>query len=173
MKADAHCEVVEEPVPPQDRNVVSDQVIRLTGAGALEKCPQLLRRVEVVREDTGGKLVFLSNLHHLGASTIAVSCKDRCQIELYFKALKQNLKIKTFVVTSANAAKTQTWTALICMLLLRYLQLASCFGWSMSNLVALRQMNLFTHRDLMAWMNELFTLPDEPPESPPATLSCT
>ena len=66
MKADARCEVVEEPVPPQDRNVVSDQVIRLTGAGALEKCPQLLRRVEVVREDTGGKLVFLSNLHHLG-----------------------------------------------------------------------------------------------------------
>lgn len=172
MKADARCDVVEEPMPPQNRNVVSEQVIRLTGAGALEKCPQLLRRVEVVREDTGGKLVFLNNLHHPGASTVAASYKDRCQIELFFKALKRNLKIKTFVVTSANAVKKQTWTALICRLLLRYLQLASCFGWSMSNLVALRQMNLFTHRDLMAWVGEPLALPDEPPESPPATLSC-
>ena len=70
------------------------------------------------------------NLHNLGASTIAAIYKDRWQIELFFKALKQNLKIKTFVGTSANAVKTQIWTALICMLLLRYLQLSSKFGWS-------------------------------------------
>ena len=60
---------------------------------------------------------------------------------------------------------------MICMLLLRYLQLASRFGWSMSNLVALLRMNLFTHRDLMAWVNEPFVLPDEPPESPQAELN--
>lgn len=173
MKTDARYEVVEERTPPQNRNVLSDQVIRLTGAGAQDKCPQLLRRVEVVREDTGGTLVFLTNLHHLGASTIAAIYKDRWQIELFFKALKQNLKIKTFVGTSANAVKTQIWTALICMLLLRYLQLSSRFGWSMSNLVALLRMNLFTHRDLMAWINEPFALPDEPQESPQAPLAFT
>jgi IS4 transposase len=114
-----------------------------------------LRRVEVVREDTGGILVFLTN-HHLGASTIAAIYKDRWQIELFFKALKQNLKIKTFVGTSSNTIKTQIWTALISMLLLRYLQLSSHFGWSLSKLVALLRMNLFTHCDLMAWLNQPF-----------------
>jgi hypothetical protein len=79
-----------------------------------------------------------------------------------FKALKQNLKIKTFVGTSANAVKTQIWTALICMLLLRYLLLRSRFGWSLSNLVAMLRMNLFTHKDLHAWLDEPFQNPPDP-----------
>ena len=61
---------------------------------------------------------------------------DRWQIELFFKALKQNLTIKTFVGTSANALKVQVWTALIAMLLLKYLQLKARFAWTISNLVA-------------------------------------
>ena len=125
----------------------------------------------MVHQATGGTLVFLTKLHHLGATTIAAIYKDRWQIELFFKALKQNLKIKTFVGTSANAVKTQIWTALICMLRLRHLQLVSRFGWSMSNLVALLRMNLFTHRDLMAWVNQPFAVPDEPLESPQAPLA--
>jgi hypothetical protein len=129
---------------------------------AKEKCPHLLRRIEAIREDTGGTLVFLTNHLGLGASTIAAIYKDRWQIELFFKALKQNLKIKTFVGTSANAVKTQIWTALISMLLLRYLQLSSRFGWRLSNLVALLRMNLFTHRDLMAWLNQPFATPPDP-----------
>jgi len=100
--------------------------------------------------------VFLTNHHGLGASTVASIYKDRWQVELFFKALKQNLKIKTFIGTSANAVKIQIWTALIAMLLLRYLQLISRFGWSLSNLVALLRMNLFTHRDLRAWLNVPF-----------------
>ena len=99
MKDNAQFEVVEEREPPQNRNILQDQIIRLTGVGAQEKCPHLLRRVEVVREDTGGILVFLTNHLGLGASTIAAIYKDRWQIELFFKALKQNLKIKTFVGT--------------------------------------------------------------------------
>ena len=92
----------------------------------------------------------------LGASTVAAIYKDRWQIELLFKTLKQNLKIKTFVGTSANAVKIQIWTALIAMLILRFLQLRSQFNWSLSNLVALLRMNLFTHRDLWAWLNKPF-----------------
>ncbi len=113
MKDNAQYEVVEERDPPQNRNILKDQTVRLTGTGAQEKCPHLLRRVVVIREDTGETLVFLSNHHGLGASTIAAIYKDRWQVELFFKALKQNLKIKTFVGTSANAVKTQIWTALI------------------------------------------------------------
>ena len=85
--------------------------------------------------------------------------------ELFFKALKQNLKIKTFVGTSANAVHTQIWTALIAMLLLRYLQFSSRYGWSLSNLVALLRMNLFTHRDLMAWLNQPFATPPNPQDA--------
>ena len=72
----------------------------------------MLRRIEAVREDTGGILVFITNHLKLDASTVAAIYKDRWQIELFFKALKQNLKIKTFVGISANAVKSQIWTAL-------------------------------------------------------------
>ena len=171
MKDNAQFEVVEEHVPPQHRNILKDQTIRLTGTGAQEKCPHLLRRVEAVREDTGDTLVFLTNHHGLGASTVAAIYKDRWQIELFFKALKQNLKIKTFVGTSANAVKTQIWTALISMLLLRYLQMSSRFGWSLANLVALLRMNLFTHRDLMAWLDQPFATPPDPQNNPQASLA--
>jgi hypothetical protein len=162
MKDNAQFEVVEERPAPQNRNILRDQTVRLTGVGAQDKCPHLLRRVEAVREDTGEVLVFLTNHHGLGASTVAAIYKERWQVELFFKALKQNLKIKTFVGTSANAVKIQIWTALISMLLLRYLQLLSRFGWSLSNLVALLRMNLFTHRDLTAWLNEPFAAPPDP-----------
>lgn len=171
MKDNALFEVVQEREPPTNRNILKDQVIRLTGTGAQEKCSHLLRRIEAVREDTGDILVFLTNHHKLGASTIAAIYKDRWQIELFFKALKQNLKIKTFVGVSANAVKTQIWTALISMLLLRYLQLSSRFGWSLSNLVALLRMNLFTHRDLMAWLDQPFTTPPDPQAHPQANLA--
>ena len=171
MKDNTLFEVVEEHEVPKHRNILKDQTIRLTGTGAQQKCPHLLRRIEAVREDTGGILVFLTNHHGLGATTIAAIYKDRWQIELFFKALKQNLKIKTFVGTSANAVKTQIWTALISMLLLRYLQLSSRFGWSLANLVALLRMNLFTHRDLMAWLDQPFATPPDPQDNPQAALA--
>ena len=80
-------------------------------------------------------------------------------MELFFKAIKQNLKIKTFLGTSANAVHTQIWTALIAMLVLRYLQLKSTFGWSLSNLAALLRHQLFVYRDLFAWLNDPFEAP--------------
>lgn len=170
MKDNAQFEVLEETDSPQNRRILKDQTIRLTGVGAQEKCAHLLRRIEALRKDTGEVLVFLTNHHGLGASTIAAIYKDRWQIELFFKALKQTLKIKTFVGTSANAVKTQIWTALIAMLLLRYLQLSSRFGWSLANLVALLRMNLFSHRDLMAWLDKPFATPPDPQDTPQATL---
>jgi IS4 transposase len=109
-------------------------------------------------------LVFLTNNLQLGATTISAIYKERWQIEIFFKALKQNLKIKTFVGTSANAVKIQIWTALIVMLIFRFLQFRSQFNWSLSNLVALLRMNLFTHRDLWAWLSKPFEIPPIPYE---------
>jgi hypothetical protein len=160
MKDNALYEVVERRTVPQGTPILKDQIIRLTGSQAEGKCPFLLRRVEVYIPEKNVTYAFLTNHLKLGSTTIAAIYKDRWQIELFFKALKQNLKIKTFVGTSANAVKIQIWTALIAMLILRYLQLKSRYPWSLSNLIALLRLNLFTHRDLWSWLNNPFdTLP--------------
>ena len=158
MKENALYEVVEEKKVPQNRNILKDELIELRGLGVIERCPYPLRRIEVYNPEKNEILVFLTNHLTLGATTIAAIYKDRWQIELFFKALKQNLKIKTFVGTSPNAVKIQIWTALVAMSILRFLQLRSKFNWSLSNLVALLRMNLFTHRDLWAWLNKPFEI---------------
>ena len=132
---------------------------------AAERCPYHLRRIEFYNAEKDEILVFLTNHMKLGASTVPAIYKDRWQIELFFKALKQNLKIKTFVGTSPNAVKIQIWTALIAMLILRFLQLRSKYSWSLSNLIALLRMNLFTHRSLWAWLNEPFEVLPAPYQS--------
>ena len=154
MKENACYEVIEERPIPQRRRILTDQIIRLIGVGAEERCPHPLRRIEVDYPEKDEILVFLTNHLGFGASTVAAIYKDRWQIELFFKALTQNLKIKTFVGTSANAVKIQVWTALIALLLLRYLQLKSRWAWSLSNLVALLRMNLFTYLDLWSWVHD-------------------
>lgn len=156
MKDNALYEVAESREVPQRSNILKDEVICLTGIRASEKCPYQLRRIEFYDAEKDRVFEFLTNNMKLGATTIAAVYKDRWQVELFFKALKQNLKIKTFVGTSPNAVKTQIWTALIAMLILRYLQLRAKFSWSLSNLVALLRMNLFTHRDIWAWLDKPF-----------------
>lgn len=165
LKINAHYEVVGERPVPRGRNILKDELIEFRGPKAEEKCPYPLRLITVYNPETDTILLFVTNHMDLGATTVAAIYKDRWQIETFFKALKQNLKIKTFVGTSANAVKTQIWTALISMLVLRYLQLRSTFHWSLSNLVALLRMNLFTHRDLWAWLDhpfEVLPVPYEP-----------
>jgi len=82
--------------------------------------------------------------------------------QLFFKALKQNLRVKTFVGTSANALKIQIWTALISLLLIKFLQLRSRLGWSLSRLVALLRQQLFVYRDLWRWIDHPFERPPQP-----------
>jgi hypothetical protein len=164
MKDNAVYEVVGKRPVPQNRNILKDELIELRGPKAIEKCPHPLRRIEVYDPDNDKILVFLTNHMTLGATTISGIYKDRWRIETFFKALKQNLKIKTFVGTSANAVKIQIWTALMAMLILRFLQLRAKFSWSLSNLTALLRMNLFTHRDLWDWINKPFDIPPVPYE---------
>ena len=157
MKAGSLYEVVERHTVAAGSAVRRDQTSRLTSAVAQKKCPHLLRRIEVWDEKHQRLLVFLTNHFKLAASTVGAIYKDRWQIELFFKALKQNLKIKTFVGTSENAVRIQIWTALITLLILRFLQLKSKWGWSLSNPVALLRMNLFKHRDLWTWLDDPFS----------------
>jgi len=161
MKTNTVYAVEEECEVPANGNVLRDQIISLPALRSAGEEPVLFRRIEYWNEDKREILVFFTNLLHLAASTIAAIYKDRWQVELFFKALKQTLKVKTFLGTSANAVKTQIWTALIAMLILKYLQMKSTFGWSLSNLAALLRQQLFIFRDLWAWLNH-------PLEGPPA-----
>lgn len=153
----------KRPVLPE-RGILTDQEIEWADPQARRRCPVRLRRIAYLDEE-GHRWVYLTNHLEFAASTIAKIYKQRWQIELLFKALKQNLRIKTFVGTSANALQIQIWTALIAILLLKYLQFRSRLSWSLSNLVALLRWNLFTYRDLWRWLDDPFTLPPQP--SPP------
>lgn len=164
------CEVLERRTVPIRGNVTSDETIQLTSKHARERCPSPLRRVVVWDAEHERELVFLTNVFHLAASTIGAIYKDRWQIELFFKALKQNLKIKTFVGTSENAVNVQIWTALIAMLLLKFLLLKSTWAWSLSNLAAMLRFNLLSYRDLWAWLDAPFEIPIILPEGEQLTL---
>jgi len=157
----------EDRLVPRGSNVRKDQLIRLNPLMAAAPCPEDLRLVTVWDEENQREIELLTNELKLSAATISAIYKERWQIELFFKALKQSLKIKTFVGTSPNAVRTQIWTALIAMLLIKILQQRSTFGWALSNLVALLRWNLFTYRSLWEWINRPF---DTPPETPPDQL---
>lgn len=118
-----------------------------------------LRRIEVWSEKHQEVLVLLTNHLCFGSTTIAQIYRERWKIEVFFRHLKQHLRIKTFVGTNANALHVQIWTALIAMLLLKYLQLRARFGWSLSNLVALLRQQLFVCPDSQAWLDEPFQAP--------------
>lgn len=158
LKDNASFEVVEDRTIPEHRNVLKDQII-FFHSQAEPSDEFFFRSVEVWDEEKQEPIAFLTNHLGFGATTIAAIYKDRWQVELFFKALKQNLKIKTFLGTSPNAVKTQIWTALIAMLIVRYLQLMSSFGWSLSNLVVLLRYQLFVYRDLFTWLNSTFEGP--------------
>jgi hypothetical protein len=146
-----------------EQRPVTGAVVRLDQVILLEKHrrygfePVRLRRVVVAGED--GEFEIFTNNFTLAASTIGEIYRQRWQIENFFRAIKQNLRIKTFVGTSANALKIQIWSALIALLILKFLQLRARCGWSLSRLVALIRMHLFTYRELWTWLDDPFHVP--------------
>jgi len=162
LKENTLYEVVEERLVPAGSNVRSDQVIRLTGDKAEEKCPSLLRRVVVWDAENEREIALLTNLLDFDAAVVGDIYKARWQIELFFKALKQNLKVKSFVGTTENALRIQIWTALIALLLVRWLCHLTRAGWSLSLTAAMLRMNLFVYRDLREWLDDPTVWRDEP-----------
>lgn len=162
LKANADVVRVESRPVPERGKVLREKTFRLNAFMAGRPDLPDLRRIVIWLEDKSQELVLLTNNFELAASTIATIYKDRWQIELFFKLLKQQLKIKTFVGTSANAVRIQIWTALIAVLIVRYLQFRSTFKWAVSNLVALLRWNLFSYRNLWEWLNRPFDTPPEP-----------
>ena len=165
LKDNARYEVLDAGPVPANRNILSDDLIQFTGDKAQKDCPFPLRRVVVWDAAGNREIVLLTNLLEFGSTTIAAIYKDRWEIELFFKALKQNLKVKSFVGTSENALRIQIWTALIAILLLKWVHHLSKAKWSLSNLASMLRLNLFTYRDLGAWLDNPFGTPPILPDS--------
>ena len=156
MKTSAVYEVVESRDVAEDF-ILEDQVIRLSSTKAKKDCPTYLRRVKIRREEDGKTLVFISNDLKRTAVEIAALYKSRWQIELFFKWIKQNLKIKRFIGRSENAVKIQVLTAMIAYLLLRLAQITTTCKLSLQQIVRRISLNLTRRCSLL----ELFSDPPE------------
>lgn len=150
LKSNAHYRVISRRRVLKDKGVTSDQTIEFIGVQTSRKCPIPLRRIGYRDPETGKHYVFLTNHFKLSASTIADIYRSRWQIELFFKWIKQNLRIKSFVGTSKNAVLTQIWIALCVYLILAFIKFQSKLTKSMQQILRLLQLNLFEKRDLMA-----------------------
>lgn len=167
LKSNAAYQVIEEYGLPRRQHLVADEDIVLSRCAS----PRRYRLVTVQDPESAEVFTFLTNHLTLSPATIAAIYKERWQIELLFKALKQNLQLKSFLGQSANAVKIQIWTALIALLLIKYLKHRATHKWSLSNLHAMLRMNLFVHRSLVAWLDNPFQPPPDPPPTQQGVLS--
>ena len=163
QKRNARYRVIERRDVLKSKGLTCDQSILLTGTKAAT-CPVPLRRVGYRDPDTGKHYVFMTNNFHLAAKTIADIYKARWQIELFFKCIKQNLKIKSFVGTSRNAVLTQIWVAMCTYLLLAWIKFSSRIDSSLQQMIRLLQLNLFERRELLPLRR------GDPPEAVDRTL---
>ena len=148
QKSNATYDVVERRNASKKQGLTSDQTIKIKGNKAND-CPIALRRIGYRDPETRKHYVFLTNNFKLAAKTIADIYKARWQIELFFKWIKQNLKIKSFIGTSKNAVLTQIWIALCMYLLLAYIKFCNQLSISFQQIIRLLQLNLFERRDLI------------------------
>jgi putative transposase len=148
LRTKAVYEVLERRSVNKSQGVTSDQIIQFNSAHALKRGAPKLRRVGYRDQESGKWYMFLTNNFKLSAATIAAIYKDRWQVELFFKAIKQNLKIKAFVGLSKNAILTQIWIAMISYLLLSFARHSAKAGWTVQRIMRVIQLNLFERRSL-------------------------
>ena len=150
LKSNAKTAVIDRRPVLKSKGLICDESIEFTGMYTVKKCPIPLRRIGYRDPETGKRYVFLTNNFKLAAKTIADIYKARWDVELFFKWIKQNLKIKSFIGTSKNAVMTQIWIALCMYLLLAFIKFQSKLNKSMQQILRLLQLNLFEKRGLLA-----------------------
>jgi hypothetical protein len=166
LKKNADFEVLMNKDVSKYMNIGYDQQIILSGYYSEKKCPNKLRIIESYDPETNKKITLLTNHHSWSPETIAAIYKDRWQIEIFFKAIKQNLQIKSFYGTSENAVLTQIWISMITYLLLKYLAYASSEGWTVGQLMAVIPILLFLQKDIWLILNKLKIDPSRYAENP-------
>lgn len=140
-------------------DVLEDEDVYLTSPKSKKLYGSILRRIRFLDSTTGKEYVFLTNNRRWDAQTVADIYKERWSIEVFFKQIKSHMKIKSFVGTSENAVLIQIWTAMIAMLLLKYLKEKADYKWHLSNMVTFIRLNLFVKICLMDWLNNPFYKP--------------
>ncbi len=166
LKTNSQYRVLERFDVSSHPNITSDQNIEWTGFNSTKKYPGMLRRIRSVDSETGKSIILITNNFDWSALTIAKIYKDRWQIELFFKTIKQQLIVKSFVGTSRNALLSQLWVALIAYLMLSYLKFKSSFQWSVYTLCSVLPTNLFARRNLWDWLNAPFHQKSSKPINP-------
>lgn len=158
LKSNIKIKRLEELPLPDDRhqNILVDEYIELTAPKSKQEYPDKMRRVVVYNEEKNDIIELITNNFTWTANTISELYKSRWQIEIFFKEIKQLLKIKSFVGTSQNAVLIQIWTAMITILILKYLKHVAKYSWALSNLVAFLRLNLFVKIDLQLWLDNPF-----------------
>lgn len=156
---------VKELELPEERHqhVLKDEVIELTGTKTKEKYPKKLRRVVLWDEKNQQTIEVITNQMSWTANTITELYKARWEVQIFFRDIKQQLHIKSFIGTSRNAVMIQIWTALITILILKALKTQAKHGWYLSNLVAFIRLNLFVKVDLHKWIDNPFEKEQPPP----------
>ena len=149
MKSNARYEVIESRATQSDQ-VLSDEIIRLNSDKAKTDCPIPLRRIVFERAEDKKVLVFISNDLDRSAEEIAALYKQRWQIELFFKWIKQNLKIKQLLGRSENAVMIQVLVAMIAYLLLKLIQLGIRCDFSLQKIARILSLNLTVRRTIEA-----------------------
>lgn len=159
LKKNANFKVIKRNDTSNHANIYSDQLIKFKVPLSKHKYPLLLRRIRSKDPVTGKIITLVTNNFSWSSDTIAKIYKERWQIELFFKALKQQLKVKSFVGTSKNALLSQLWIALTAYLVLAYLKFKSKFNWSIYTLCSILPANLFARRNLWDWLNNPYGQP--------------
>ena len=144
----------------KEQNILIDEIIELKEKQTKEKYPERLRRISVYDQENNRVIELITNNFTWTASVISELYKQRWQIEIFFKELKNHLKIKSFIGTNENAMMIQIWTALITLMLLKFLKELAKYGWAFSNLIAFLRMHLFTKVPLQKWLDKPFHPPD-------------
>ena len=164
LKRNADIKVVESFLTNEKHeHILSDEDIRLSGFYAAQASPGTLRVVEVYDDATQQHLCLLTNNLSWTADTISQLYRARWDIEVFFKQIKQVLRVKTFIGTSANAVLIQVWSAMISILLLKYLQNRAKHKWHLSNLAAMLRTHLFSKIEIWKWLDQPFIKSNPPP----------
>ena len=147
--------VVQEFPVPINTGLVSDQHIQLTGYESLKRYPELIRQVTYIDPETGKTLEFLTNNMTLSALTICALYKQRWQVELFFKWIKQHLRIKAFFGTTENAVKTQIWTAIATYVLIAIVKKRLRLDHSLYEILRVLDLNMFETTPISALLGKL------------------
>ena len=152
----AQFRIVERRSAGGHKNILSDHTIKFTGYNSQKRCPIMLRKKSARAPETGKTIVILTNQFDWSARTIAAVYKARWQIEIFFKVMKQRLKIKSFDGTTRNALLTQITSALVAYRILSQMNFVSNSRWTVWNFTAVLPTLIFSTKDLLLWHKDPF-----------------